>query len=248
MTMDTATRQAFIATLEQDPEFRHQVRQLLLSAELLELPERFAAFAAATTQRLERLEADVAELKTDVAELKTDVAELKTDVAELKTNMTKLETKTDQINGRLDNGFGTNYELKVAANIGSIAGRSLGLRRTQVLKSASVNAPHDADLIAMIEAAEDAGQITDQELYDLLMVDIIFTGRSRAGGDTSYVAAEISIAASDDDVTRAYSRAQTLAAVVPHPVNPAVITSRIEPAQSELAASKGVTVMTLPFD
>jgi len=35
-------------------------------------------------KQLDRLTADVAELKTDVAELKTDVAELKTDVAGMK--------------------------------------------------------------------------------------------------------------------------------------------------------------------
>ena len=44
MALDTAVRTEFLRLLEQDADFRTEVRRQLLTAELIELPERFAAF------------------------------------------------------------------------------------------------------------------------------------------------------------------------------------------------------------
>ena len=45
-TMDAAERARFLQALRDDPDFRDEVRNLLLGDELLQLPERFAQFAA----------------------------------------------------------------------------------------------------------------------------------------------------------------------------------------------------------
>ena len=45
MAQDTALREEFLDLLERDGAFRESVRQQLLTAELVEFPERFAAFA-----------------------------------------------------------------------------------------------------------------------------------------------------------------------------------------------------------
>ena len=45
MAQDTALREEFLDLLERDGAFRESVRRQLLTAELVELPERFAAFA-----------------------------------------------------------------------------------------------------------------------------------------------------------------------------------------------------------
>ena len=45
MASDTALREEFLDLLERDGAFRESVRRHLLTAELVELPERFAAFA-----------------------------------------------------------------------------------------------------------------------------------------------------------------------------------------------------------
>ena len=46
MALETTVRTEFMRLLDQDAEFRGEVRRHLLTAELIELPERFAAFAA----------------------------------------------------------------------------------------------------------------------------------------------------------------------------------------------------------
>ncbi len=55
-TMNQQERARFLQTLQEDAQFRDEVRSLLLPRELLELPERFAQFAAFVTAFIERQE------------------------------------------------------------------------------------------------------------------------------------------------------------------------------------------------
>ena len=280
MIMDPATRRALVEALRNDPEFREDLRRQLLTAELLELPEKFAQFVAATEQRFARLETALADfiaateqrfarletalsqfaeqtnlrlqaleeaqtrIQNDVAELKTDMTEVKSDVAELKSDVAELKTEARRTNGRLDNGFGTNYEIKVANNFGSLAGQFLRLQRTQVLKAAMFRP--DANLTELIADAEDEARITPDQANELLATDLIAVGRSRADRRVIYVAAEVSISISDNDVHRAVARAQHLAQATGQPAVPAVVGERIGPTHEALARRRNVTVMRLP--
>ena len=61
MPLSTADQTRFLQALGDDPEFLQRVRQRILTADLLELPERFAEHAAATNQHFTRLEATLAD-------------------------------------------------------------------------------------------------------------------------------------------------------------------------------------------
>ena len=97
-----------------DPEVRDALRRELLSQDLLELPERFSAHAAATERRLGSLENVLAEfiaatnvgwgleqgqeeLKRDVAGLKQGQEELRQDVAELKQGQEELKQGQEEL-------------------------------------------------------------------------------------------------------------------------------------------------------
>ena len=56
MTMSKQDKERLLRTLQDDPVFLAEVRSLLLSAELVQLPERFAEFAAHMTGFIERQE------------------------------------------------------------------------------------------------------------------------------------------------------------------------------------------------
>ena len=56
-TLNEHEQARFLRTLQDDLQFRNQVRSLLLHQELLELPERFAQFATFVTEFIERQEA-----------------------------------------------------------------------------------------------------------------------------------------------------------------------------------------------
>ena len=267
--LDAATQQAFLQALEEQPDFRAAVRRHLLTQELLELPERFAAYSVATERRLTNLETTLASfmestelrlqaLEQGQDELKSGMSEVKAELAEVHTRLDSMDgrldrmdarfdsmdARLDRMDGRMDNGFGTNYEIKVANNFGSIAGRNLRLRRTRVLKAAMTRA--DGNLNNMIADAEDRGAITEEQAVELLAVDLIASGRSRDNGHDVYVAAEVSITVADQDIARAAERAEYLARATGQAAVPAVVGENIAPEQEELARQRSVTVMLLP--
>ena len=56
MTLNQHEKQRLLQALQDDPVFLAQVRSLILSAELVQLPERFAQFATNVTAFIERQE------------------------------------------------------------------------------------------------------------------------------------------------------------------------------------------------
>ena len=176
--------------------------------------------------------------------LQEDMTQMKADFAVIKADFAIIKTTFKQINGKLDKGFGANYEHKVADNIGSIAGQHLQMRRPTVLKATGI--AMDPAISDLIERAEEEGRITQEQANDLLRIDLIFTGRRRPDGATTHVAAELSITIGDDDITRASNRADILAQAINLPVLPAVIGARIDRQRTELAAENNVTVILEP--
>ena len=223
-----------VQILQDRPEWRNTVRGLIVGEELANLPQALSTFIDATNdnfslvhQRLERLETDVAELKTGVAELKTD-----------------MNHRFNQLNGRLDNGFGENYELKIAKNIMSIARQQLEFRRIQVLATRAAGIT--TELQMTIEDAEDTNLITKDEADQLILADLILIGEHPHAGPNTYMLAELSITIGEDDIRRASDRARILRTATGRSARPTVIGALIDPDRSELAKNEGVFVTLTP--
>ena len=272
MTLNAADKTRFLQALDDDPEFLQQVRQRLLSADLLELPERFAAFAnhvngfiaetqgfiAEQRQINERFDQFIVEqrehnravdTRLDAMDARFDGIDTRLDAMDARfdgidTRLNRMDGRLNRMDGRMDNGFGANYEAKVANNLGSIAGRDLRLRRIRVLKA--LGFPTNEGLGELIADAEDRGALTEAEANDLLATDLIAVGRSRENGHDVYVAAEVSITVGDQDIERAAERAGYLGKVTGQATEPAVVGESIEPEQEALARQRQVTVMLLP--
>lgn len=56
------------------------------------IDRRMESFEAAATQRFDRIESDVSELKSDVSELKSDVSGLKSDMCEVKSDIAEIKS------------------------------------------------------------------------------------------------------------------------------------------------------------
>ena len=63
MTNRTTTTEELLRAARENQEFREAFRREILTEELLELPQRFAAYASTTDKRLEGIEGDVGVLK-----------------------------------------------------------------------------------------------------------------------------------------------------------------------------------------
>ena len=190
------------------------------------------------------VKADIVEVKADIVEVKADIVEVKADIVEVKADIVEVKADIRKINGRLDNGFGTNYEAKIASVIGSILGKNLKLRRCKVLKGYGFRM--DENLEAMTERAEREEIITEDDSDEAMLLDLIVSGRRRDGEDTELAAIEVSITAGDDDVTRAAERSEILSKATGLTVTPVVIASNIDEERRKLAAEKNVTMIVHP--
>ena len=79
--MSPQERARFLKALEDDQEFRKEVRQRLLTKELLALPEQFAKFSAHFSAFMENQSASNARTETAIQRLQTDVGILKGNAA-----------------------------------------------------------------------------------------------------------------------------------------------------------------------
>ncbi len=230
--------------LREKPEWVSTLRNLLLSQELLELPEKFAQFVQTTNdnfqlvnRRLDRLEEDVGVLKEDVAVLKEDMGLVKQDLNQVKENL-------NRVNGKMDNALGANYEFKIQRNIGSIAGQYLNLRRVRVQQGPRTD--RDPRLEELLEQAEDQQLITKEQYLDLQRLDLVFTGRQQDRPGETTVAAEISITIGNNDIERAARRAQALNQALNQEVIPVVIGAHIDEERRQMAQEQAVSIMLEP--
>ena len=217
--------------LDSNPEYLQDMRTRLLMPDLIALPEQFAQlvglvtelsasfhdFATATDRRLTSIETDVGTLKTDVGTLKTNVASLN----------------------------GSDLENRARLNILNIAMNELALNRGRVLLATGRDT--EPGFLATINAAEEAGLITEQQADHVLVADIII--RARRADDKQYVHAvfEVSRTIRLDDITRAHSRAATVAAATGEPTIAAVVGEAIQPPQQQEADEVGVKVLLPPM-
>ena len=77
MTMSQQDKARLLQALQDDPEFLAQVRSLVLSAELVQLPERFAQFATYVTDFIRRQEETNARVEERLQRITDDLGILK---------------------------------------------------------------------------------------------------------------------------------------------------------------------------
>ena len=231
--------------LDSNPEYLQDMRTRLLMPDLVALPEQFAQlvglvtelsasfhdFAAATDRRLTSIETDVGVLKTDVGTLKEDVGTLKTDVGTLNTNVASLQ--------------GSDLENRARLNILNIAMNELALNRGRVLLATGRDT--DPGFLATINAAEEAGLITEQQADHVLVADIVIRARRTDDRRDVHAVFEISRTIRLDDIRRADDRAATVAAATGEPTIAAVVGEVIHPQQQRQANEMDVKVLLPPM-
>ncbi len=238
--MDREQVLGLIDALRSDEALRDELRSVLLTQELLELPERFAAFVAevrsfvaATEARFERIEADIAVLKTDVAVLKVDVAGLKVDVAGLKVDVAGLKTDVAGLKTDVARLKGSDLEQQARVKGAAYLGTA-GFRRARLVTT--------EDLAELCEDALDAGRITPEDLRDVLAADVVFS--ARWDGEAVHVVGEVAGRVHVDDVERAERRAGTLSKVTGVRGMPMVLGASVDEPAGVLAGQRGVAVVS----
>lgn len=117
------------------------------------------------------------------------------------------QQQLNSLQGAVDNAAGPGYEMKTASNIRSLLRQHLGLRNARILKGP--NREPDEDLMEALDQALEGGAISENDLGAALLLDVIARVNTPEQQNL-YVAVEISITVSHEDVTRTQERAETI--------------------------------------
>ena len=257
-------RQELLRLLETDDEFRNEVRRRVLTAELLDLPQRFAEFAEWTRQNFATTNAaitslqettaslqettavmqeEIRELQAAVRELQAAVRELQAAVRELQVAMLTVQQEIrviqDQVSimqGQIGNLIGRDYERRLGPRIIPHLRGMLQTRAKRVLKTPEGFNLEFEDLIG---DALDSDLITEDEYIEILLADFIIGARDFTTHRETLVV-EASVTVDSSDVSRAQRRAGFVAKATQAPALAAVVGQGISAAAKDLADDKSV--------
>ena len=217
------TFQDILRALQEEPSLREQLRLLLLTEELLRLPEEVAKLTAAVS----RLEQQVAKLTEDVSRLEQQVSALaeaqqRTErrLEELAAAQARTERRLEELAGAVGNLQGWQMEEDVRR-------RPLRYLRRLV---ANPRVLEEEQLLAL------AKDLPEADIDALLDADLVVIGEK--DGQMVYVVAEVSRTARLYDVDRAADRAERLGRAVKEAVLAAVIGDRARPAAIDRARER----------
>ncbi|HOE21291.1 MAG TPA: hypothetical protein PKJ69_10080 [Spirochaetota bacterium] len=200
-----------ISILRDHPDWLDELRKLILTEELINLPKKFDEFVKQyqnfienefkpLKQTVQKQGEDIAVLKEDVAVLKEDVAVLKQDVGVLKSDVGDLK--------------GDSFERKVRERAPSYFGKII--RKCKLISH--------IELANILDDALDAGIIGDDERDDALLCDVVVTGALRNNKERKVlIVAEVSVVVDKQDVERAASRTKVIEKCMGLPGIPVVI-------------------------
>jgi len=233
--------------LEQRPEWRVRLRRLVLSDELLALPEqmsslrteidrRFQQIAetqqqtdvrlAALTEAQQRTEARVSALAEAQQQTDARLAALTEHVATLTQTVGTLGNDVAKLKGF---GLENRYQTRGHAYFGRL------LRRAHVLSS--------DEITVLIDDATDGGVLTQAQADEILLADVIVRGKRREDNATVYLVVEVSWGVGVHDVERAASRARLLSRIGT-PAIPVVAGEWISADARELAEQENAWQLT----
>jgi len=197
MTFHVEDFRDLVRILEEKPEWRAELRRLILTDELLALPEQFAAFRTETERRFEELAAAQKDLAAAHARHEEQLAALRAETerrfAELAEALSILARDVAELKG--DN-LERRYRERAPAYLGRLVRRAHALSTEEVA--------------ALVEGAVAEGRLSEDQGDDLILSDLVVRGRRRDDGREVFLVLEISWGAGPEDVERAARRAEIL--------------------------------------
>ncbi len=187
-----------LSILKEHPDWLEELRKLVLTDELMQLPKKFDEFVKRYEKFIEEefkpLKATVEKQGKDIEVLKSDVAVLKEDVAVLKKDVGFLKTDVGDLKG-------DNFERKVRERAPSYFGKL-------ILKCKLIDT---IELANVCDDALESGIITDDERDDALLCDVVVSGVLRHNKEKEVLlVAEVSVVVDKVDVKRASRRARII--------------------------------------
>jgi len=223
--------QEVLELLREDPSFREEVRRLVLTDELLNMPRQMAVLTSrveglatqmqALTTRVDSLAARVDDLTAQMQALTTRVDDLTAQMQELARIQRGMLIDIGDMKGKLAE---MEYRDKVHGYLGGI------VRRTRLIEPDR--------LWDILDDALGSGRITPDEERQVRSADMIVQGLK--DGSPVWLVVEVSWKVGREDVERASRRAGIWAKCVEENVLAVAAGSQVDPQARDLAGREGV--------
>ena len=202
------TIEDLIRLLDENPHWAEALRVRLVTRELIELPARFASFAAETTARFDRLESQFSSFAAETNERFTQIDQR---FAQVDQRFDRIDSVLERIQTDLGYMRGAHARNAAMENASAIA-RAMGLQRVRTLNR--------DELWEMTDQADTSG-LGAGELDSFHRADLVMEAVS-AAGVSCYVAVEVSFTVNGRDTTRAVRNAELLTSFTGRPAYAAV--------------------------
>lgn len=218
------TIEDLIQLLDDNPHWVEALRARLLTRELIELPEKFAAFVEATNQRF------------DFDRVEERLSGVEERLGKMEERLDRGEERMGRIEGRLD---------RLTDDVGILKGahaRSTALRQADMIAEdmgltlVRVLSRGDLRTLAPSPAVAD---IPARQLRSFRLADLVMEAANQEG-ETSFVAVDISFTVNGRDTTRAVRNASFLSRFTGRPARAAVAGARLDERIRDRLESEGV--------
>ncbi len=207
-----------LQALREHPEWLEELRTLILTADLIELPKKFDKFVK---ERFEPLEEKVAKIQEDVEAVKQTTARTEKRVEVLEKDVAWLKKEVKSLKVDVASLKGDNLERKVREKAPAYFGRFF--RKIKVIDI--------QQWAEKLDDAEEQGLITPEEREQALNLDILL--RAKKEGRDLLLAVEVSYTVEEKDAVRALERANTFYKLYQIETIPIVVGVEIPPELEE---------------
>ena len=231
-----------VRIIREQPEWADAIRSILLSQELLELPERFAKFVQRVDQKFDAIDQRFDDLTQDMnarfQEVNARFQEVDARFQEVNAQFQGMNARFNLLAGQVGNLNGYVYEQRVKNGALVRAKNILGLEDPQLALTRDTG--RTVELDRLVNRALSSGVISPEQEEELQETDIII-----AGAGNRHATIEVSVTADNSDIQRARLRADILANVTGGEVTPVIITANLNEPQRLFAENQAVTIFTM---
>jgi len=207
-----------VALLTQHPEWQAELRRLVLTEELLALPQIVRDLAEAQ----QRTEQQVAQLTQQVAQLTQQVAQLAEAQRRTERQIVRLQDDVGELKGIVLEERYRNHAFAYFSRL---------VRRIHTLM--------EDELVALLEEAVARGALSEDGMDEIARADVVVRGQRRESPGEIYLVVEVSWGVGPGDVERAVRRAALLSQTGLQTM-PVVAGERITDEAAELARAMRV--------
>ena len=220
-----------VRILRENQDWAQSVRSILLTDELLSLPEKFNDFVEITreTNRL---------VSQRLKQLEDGQKRLEQGQKTLQEGQKALENRMDRLEGRFGNLEGSDYERRTTQRTMGQAIALLGMTSPKIAHSPAGHS--EPSLSSNVSEALRSKAIDPGQVEDLYRADIIITSQ-----DGHCAVIEASLTPDLDDINRAKTRAAILAAATGDHATPVVACH--DPTQEFINAAEQQDVTVFPI-